>query len=98
MKKIIIVLILFLSHVIYVSSQVVSSGKASVLINNKTRPAVKQNTPPVTEQNNNTVKPAAGSELLADGGKYFALIIGISNYSDPLINGLDKPIKDGVVL
>ncbi|TAL70317.1 MAG: caspase family protein, partial [Bacteroidetes bacterium] len=27
-------------------------------------------------------------------GKYYALIIGISNYRDPLINELDKPIKD----
>lgn len=27
-------------------------------------------------------------------GKYYALIIGISNYDDPLINQLDRPIKD----
>jgi len=29
-----------------------------------------------------------------DKGKYYALIIGISNYDDPLINQLDRPIKD----
>jgi hypothetical protein len=27
-------------------------------------------------------------------GKYFALLIGINNYTDPLINELDRPIKD----
>jgi hypothetical protein len=49
---------------------------------------------PVTAPNNSIVKPAPDAELLIGGGKYFALIIGISNYSDPLINTLDKPIKD----
>ena len=27
-------------------------------------------------------------------GKYYALLIGINNYKDPLINELDRPIKD----
>ena len=27
-------------------------------------------------------------------GKYYALLIGINNYSDPLVNELDRPIKD----
>jgi hypothetical protein len=27
-------------------------------------------------------------------GEYYALLIGINNYSDPLINQLDRPIKD----
>ncbi|MCX6328960.1 MAG: caspase family protein, partial [Bacteroidia bacterium] len=94
MKKIILVLILCLSQVIDVSGQVVSSGKTSVLINNKPKPEVNQNKSPVSVQNTAIVQPAADPELLIGGGKYYALIIGISNYSDPLINGLDKPIKD----
>jgi hypothetical protein len=94
MKKIILVLILCLSQVIDVSGQVVSSGKTSVLINNKPKPEVNQNKSPVSVQNTAIVQPTADPELLIGGGKYYALIIGISNYSDPLINGLDKPIKD----
>jgi hypothetical protein len=94
MKKAVIVLILFLSQVIYVSAQVVSSGKVSVFINNKTKLTERQNIQPVTEPNNAMAKPLADPGLPIGGGKYFALIIGISNYSDPLITVLDKPIKD----
>jgi hypothetical protein len=94
MKKFIFVLILCLSQVMNISAQVVSSGKVSVLINNKPKPEVKQNKPPVFEPNNTIVQPAADLELPIGGGKYYALIIGISNYSDPMINELDKPIKD----
>lgn len=38
------------------------------------------------------------SRIIADlpdvKGKYYALLIGINNYSDPLINELDNPIRD----
>jgi len=94
MKKLIFILILGLSQVINISAQVVSSGKVSVLINNKTKPEVKQNKSPVFEPNKTIGQPVTGPELPIGGGKYYALIIGISNYIDPLINELDKPVKD----
>jgi hypothetical protein len=94
MKKLIFVLILCLSQVMNVSSQVVSSGKVSVIINNKPKLEVRQDKPPVSEPNNTIVQPVAGTELPVVGGKYYALIIGISNYIDPLIPELDKPVKD----
>jgi hypothetical protein len=94
MKKFIFVLILCLSQVINISAQVISSGKSSVLVNNKPKPEVKESKPPVSELNITTVQPAPVPELLIKGGKYYALIIGISNYNDPLINELDRPVKD----
>jgi hypothetical protein len=39
-------------------------------------------------------QPKVEKGLPGAEGKYYALIIGINNYSDPLINELDKPIKD----
>ena len=39
-------------------------------------------------------QPKAIAVVPGAEGKYYALIIGISNYRDPLINELDKPIKD----
>jgi len=94
MKKSIFVLILCISQMMNISAQIVSSGKASVLINNKPKPEVMQNKPPVIEPHNTSVQPAGSMELPIAGGKYYALIIGISHYDDPLINELDKPIKD----
>jgi hypothetical protein len=94
MKKFIIVLILCLSQVMNISAQVVSSGKVSVVINNKPKQEARQSKSPVSEQNNAIVQPLAGPELPVVGGKYYALIIGISNYNDPLIPELDKPVKD----
>jgi Caspase domain len=94
MKKFIFVLILCLSQVINISAQVVSSGKVPVFINNKTKPEVKQNKLPVSEPINNIVQSAARLELPIGGGKYYALIIGINNYSDPLINQLDYSVRD----
>lgn len=93
MKKLVFVLILCLLQLINISGQAVSSGKVPVLINNKPKPEVKQNMPPAFEPNSR-VLTAGNSELLIGGGKFYALIIGISNYSDPLINELDKPLKD----
>ena len=39
-------------------------------------------------------QPKVTEVLPGAGGRYYALIIGINSYSDPLINGLDRPIKD----
>lgn len=90
MKKLIFILILCLSQVINISAQVVSSGKVSVLINNKKVQEVRQNNPPVFESNT-IVQPA---EVAVGTGKYYALIIGINNYSDPEINTLDYCVRD----
>ena len=93
MKKLIFVLILCLSQIVNICAQVVSSGKASVLINNKAKPEVKQNAPIVFEPNI-IAQSVAAPELPIGGGKYYALIIGINNYSDPTITELDYPIRD----
>jgi hypothetical protein len=94
MKKLIFVSILCLSQLFNIYAQVAGSGKVSVLINNKPKPVVVQNTPPVSAPAN-AMAPSTGLlEAPAVGGKYYALIIGISNYSDPLISELDKPLKD----
>lgn len=93
MKKLIFVLVLCLSQMINTSAQVVSSGKASILINNKTKHIVKQNQPLIFEPNN-IVQPGSGTELPVGTGKYYALVIGIDKYHDPLINELDNCISD----
>jgi hypothetical protein len=91
MKKLIILLFLILS--VNISAQVISSGKSSILIDNREKSQVIQNAPPVFEPN--TIKSPPADNLIPAGvGKYYALIIGINNYSDPQINTLDKPIKD----
>jgi hypothetical protein len=82
--------LIFLANV---SSQVVSSGKTSILINNKAPAQIKQNTPIVFESNTLT-QPSGSDELAVGIGKYYALIVGINNYSDPQINGLDYCIRD----
>ncbi len=92
MKKLVFILILCLLQAMNLWSQVVSSGKVPVMINNKTRPQVKQNQPPIFESN--VTKPAADMNLSLSGSKYYALIVGINDYNDPLINGLDFCIRD----
>ncbi len=94
MKKSVLVLILFLSQVLLISAQVGSSGKAAVLINNKPKPVVVQSRPPVQNTNSDITFRTPAKENPLGAGKFYALIIGISNYQDPLINELDKPIKD----
>ena len=94
MKKLVFILVICLTQVLTIPAQVVSSGKASVFINNKPKPAAIQNTPAISEPPKILAQSNAISEAPAVGGKYYALIIGISNYTDPLINELDKPIKD----
>lgn len=92
MKRLILIGIC-LALLINATSQVVSSGKASVLINNKAPAEIKQNAPIVFESNT-LAKPATGNALPVGIGKYYALIIGINDYSDPLINELDYCIRD----
>jgi len=85
MKKLLFVLILCLLHVLNNSAQVVSSGKASVIINNKSKSGINTG---FNEQ------AFAGQELTIGAAKFYALIIGINNYDDPLITPLDNPIRD----
>lgn len=63
-----------------ISAQVISSGKASVIINNKPKPY--------------SLQPSFKIDLSNGLGKYYALIIGINNYIDPVINQLDYAIRD----
>lgn len=93
MKKLVFIFIFCLLQVMIICAQVGSSGKVPVLMNNKPKPVIRQDQPPVFEPNSR-VLTAGNSELSIGGGKFYALIIGISNYSDPLINELDKPLKD----
>jgi hypothetical protein len=73
---------------ININAQVVSSGKSSVFINNKPKP-VAVAIVPVTGATNENLNFRSLTI-----GKFYALIIGISNYQDPLIHELDKPVKD----
>ena len=83
---------------INICSQVVGSGKTSVLINNKPKPEVKKSEPPVIVESAMIKKSDTEPEIMIGGGKYYALIIGISNYDDPQINQLDRPVKDAEVI
>jgi hypothetical protein len=97
MKKVIFGLIFCLFLASNLSSQVAGSGKVSVRINNKVKPEFRQSNQVLPESNNNMGQNVIGSDLPAVNGKYYALIIGISTYSDPLINELDKPVKDAEI-
>jgi len=97
MKKLIFILIIGLAQVMNISAQVVSSGKASVLINNKQKQEVIQDVPVVLEQST-TALPVRTSELPVGAGKFYALIIGINDYSDPQINTLDYCVRDAGLL
>ncbi len=79
MKKFVFLLILCLTEMV-ISAQIVSSGKASVIINSKPKTIV--------------FEPEVIIDLSTGVGKYYALIIGINNYSDPIINPLDYAIRD----
>jgi hypothetical protein len=44
-----------------------------------------------------TSRPAVDSDELGrmlGSGKYYALLIGVNEYADPMVNNLDQPIKD----
>jgi hypothetical protein len=94
MKKFIFILFISLLQVSSISAQVISSGKVPVLINNKPKPVTQLNNQPGLETNNPPGSIPIITNVPIGAGKYYALIIGISNYSDPEINELDKPVKD----
>lgn len=101
MKKLLLISVFFLTQTFNVSSQTGSSGKASILINNKPQPAVMQNNTPKSEPAKPVppiVKTEALPELTIEGGRYYALIMGINDYIDPSINILDNPIRDADLL
>jgi hypothetical protein len=77
-----------------ISAQIASSGKVSVFINNKAKPENRQNQPIEPLTKTTIAQPSIVVEMPIIAGKYYALIIGISNYIDPEINELDKPVKD----
>jgi uncharacterized caspase-like protein len=82
-----------LAFVANVTAQVVSSGKVSILINNK-QPVENKQKAPVVFESNTLAQSTTGNELPYGLGKYYALIIGINDYSDPKINDLDYCIRD----
>jgi hypothetical protein len=78
-------------------SQVISSPKAAVIINNKPgREAIQKESKSI-ETSNYNIPQSANSELANKNIKYYALIIGINNYSDAQISQLDKPINDAEI-
>ena len=84
MKKIILFLVVCLIQTTYISGQVVRSSKSTIRINNKPKAAI------ITQ----TERRPGMSVAPAIKGKYYALIIGINDYADPAIPGLDRPIQD----
>jgi hypothetical protein len=83
MKKLTLISILFLLLMADISAQVVSSGKVTIHINN--RPL-----PDVIEKGNLLFQPGNNDIY----GEYYALVIGINNYSDLELNRLEKPHSD----
>ena len=83
MKKLTLISLLCLFQMANITAQIVSSGKFTIHINNKPLPKV-------IEQGNTTVKPGNINIY----GKYYALVVGINNYTDPEIIKSDKPISD----
>jgi hypothetical protein len=81
MKKLTLILLLCLIQMANITAQIVSSGKFTIHINNKPLPKV-------IEQGNTTVKPGN----IDIYGKYYALVIGINNYSDTEIIRSNKSV------
>jgi hypothetical protein len=79
MKKLTLLFLLCLFQVASITAQVVSSGKVTIHINNKPLPV-----------KNNMTQPANNDIF----GKYYALVIGINNYSDPGISKPDRTLRD----
>jgi hypothetical protein len=83
MKKLTLISALCLLLITSLSAQVVRSGKVTIHINNKPLP--------VDIKTDNIIIKPADNDIY---GKYYALVIGINNYTDPAINKLDKLIRD----
>lgn len=95
MKKIAFVLVLCLAFLLSLSAQVERSGKVAVLINNKPVPVTKiVAKEPVSSEQNLVQSPLTEVNLTAGNSKYYGLIIGINEYSDPTISTLDNCVKD----
>ena len=82
MQKNILLVLIFLFSVINLSAQVVRSGKTPIRLASKPEIIENPDALKVTDAFRNTET------------KFYALIIGINNYSDPGIPDLDKPISD----
>jgi Caspase domain len=78
----------------FMNGQVISSGKVTFYLNNKPNTEIKQVNAPAHELVNSQEQPSNNTELHIGYGKYYALIIGISNYDDPLIAQLYRPVMD----
>ena len=108
MKTFVTVLFICLMQAMNISAQVVGSGRSSIHINNQrtteVAPAV-QPEPVAVQPEPVATQPAPRQEIavpepvevLANVGNYYALIIGINNYADPVIQDLDNPISDAEV-
>ena len=94
MKEFIIVIAICIQLTGNNSAQLISSPKASILINNKNSRDVSQNKLHTVETSNIILPQSENTGLATADAKYFALIIGINNYADPEISQLDKPIYD----
>jgi len=92
MKKLLCFAVICLISIASVLSQPISSGKSTILINNK--PVAETKAAPVVVENVMPAAIAAAAALPVGAGKYYALIIGINDYSDPNINSLDFCIRD----
>jgi hypothetical protein len=87
MKKVILISLFCLLQVQYLNSQIVSSEKATIHINNKAKLNINVDGKIVSGDEGTDAKT-----LIM--GKFYALIIGINDYADPLIPSLDKPVRD----
>jgi hypothetical protein len=87
MKKFILLFLVSMFSIPLLNSQVVSSGKATIRINNRAKIGARPDGQVVTGQ-------GEASEAPVILGKYYALVIGIDKYEDPKIPSLDKPVRD----
>jgi uncharacterized caspase-like protein len=94
MKKLAFIIMLCLLPATNIFAQVASSGKASIRINNMTDKWIIENEPSRVNTDSAITRILSTKEMLIGGGKFYALIIGISKYLDPAISELDKPIID----
>lgn len=89
-----VLIVIFLIYSANIFAQIVTSGKSSIHINTKPKQEVKGNKTPAAKQEINFVQSDLNPDLPISDGKYYALLIGINNYADPAIIGLDRPISD----
>lgn len=93
MKKFIVIIILGLLLALNISAQVVGSGRVAIHIDNKPKQEIKMDELSSSEPNT-SVRKTDNIELSIGTGKYYALIIGINEYIDPVINSLDFCVRD----